>query len=89
MDKRSFFIRMLSDHTGPSNTRVMLDIVVLNMLILANIIAWRTSQIPQIPDGWLWVIGILSGTVTTGYLATAATAFATKGGTNANQPPPA
>ena len=85
--KPSFFIRMLSDHNGPSNTRVMLDIVLLTMLALAVNIAWRKAEIPQIPDGWLWVIGILSGTVTTGYIA--ATVQAVKGASNANQPPPA
>jgi uncharacterized membrane protein HdeD (DUF308 family) len=52
-----------NDNGSPSSNRVFLALVLVFLLHWATQIMERKSAIPDIPDGWLWLIGIFSGIV--------------------------
>ena len=88
MKERNFIYRMLSDDKSqPSNSRVLLATVIVTLLTVTVKIAWCGGQVLNPPDGWLWIIGILSGVVTTGYMKSAYIAGKGCPDVPTNQPP--
>lgn len=54
-----FLRQILSTESGQgSSNRACLVVTVASLVCWASLIAWRTGAIPEIPDSWIYVIGI-------------------------------
>lgn len=63
-----------NDDGTPSSNRFFLFIVLVMLILWSNLIVCKTGIIPEIPQTWVYIIGIFSGVVlgtkiTTGVVA--------------------
>ena len=52
-----------NDDGTPSSNRFFLGIILLMLLLWSNLIVCKTLTIPEIPQTWVYVIGIFSSVV--------------------------
>jgi uncharacterized membrane protein YfcA len=58
----NFIKSIFSDETDRgSSQRVALLLVIVCLLTWASLIVYRTSNIPAIPETWVWLVGAVIG----------------------------
>jgi hypothetical protein len=63
----SFISQMLSGDTGQASTqRVCLILTIVALVAWSSDIVIKTTAIPNIPDTWVWLIGVLVAGVSGG-----------------------